>query len=144
MIFDVTPPIVSMPSESGRHVEQQHLAIAGDEDVGLHRGAERDHLVGVQLAVRRPAEQLARPAANQRNARRSADAAPLRRSATPASPASASAWRHGAECPLDDRRRSALRASARVKTLPVQASVSSRSEQIDLRLITALRILDGL
>ena len=56
-----------------RHVEQQHLAVAGDEDVGLHGGAERDDLVGVQLAVRRPAEQLADQAPDERDARRAAD-----------------------------------------------------------------------
>ncbi len=56
-----------------RHVEQQHLAVAGDQDVGLHGGAERDDLVGVQLAVRRPAEQLADQPADERDARRAAD-----------------------------------------------------------------------
>ena len=56
-----------------RHVEQQHLAVAGHQDVGLHGGAERDDLVGVQLAVRRPAEQLADQATDERDARRAAD-----------------------------------------------------------------------
>ena len=56
-----------------RHVEQQHVAVAGDENVGLHGGAERDDLVRIQLAVRRPAEQLADQPAHERNAGRAAD-----------------------------------------------------------------------
>ena len=56
-----------------RHVEQQHLATAADEDVGLHGGAERDDLVGIQFAVRRPAEQLADQAPHERNPGRAAD-----------------------------------------------------------------------
>jgi hypothetical protein len=56
-----------------RHVEQQHLAVAGDEDVGLHGGAERHHFVRIQLAVRAAAEQLFDFAAHQRNPGRPAD-----------------------------------------------------------------------
>ena len=43
------------------------------EDVGLHSGAERDHFVRIQIAVGRPAEQLADQPPDQRNARRAAD-----------------------------------------------------------------------
>src|SRR5205814_7826605 len=56
-----------------RDVEQQHLAAAADENVGLHGGAERHDFVGIQLAVRRPAEQLFDHAAHERDAGGSAN-----------------------------------------------------------------------
>ncbi len=56
-----------------RHVEQQHVAVAGDEDVGLDRRAKRHHLVRIQFAVRRTAEQLLDLAAHYWNPRRAAD-----------------------------------------------------------------------
>ena len=54
-------------------VEQQHLAPAADQDVGLHRRAQRHDLVGIQLAVRRSTEQLGHDAANERHSRGAAD-----------------------------------------------------------------------
>ena len=56
-----------------RYVEQQHGLDAGIENVGLHRRAERDDFIGIQLAVRRAAEIIADGFADQRNARRAAD-----------------------------------------------------------------------
>ena len=49
-------------------VEQQHVGDAAGQDLRLHRGAQRHHLVRVQLAVRRLAEQLLHPPAHQRHA----------------------------------------------------------------------------
>ena len=43
------------------------------ENVGLHRRAQRDHFVGIQVGVRRALELLFDQLANQRNARRAAD-----------------------------------------------------------------------
>ncbi len=55
------------------HIEQQHVAIAGHEDVGLHRGAERNHFVRIEIAVRLPAEEICDQTADERNPGRSAD-----------------------------------------------------------------------
>ncbi len=56
-----------------RHVEQQHVRDATGQDLRLHRCAERDDLVGVELAVRRLAEETLDPLANQRHPGRSSD-----------------------------------------------------------------------
>ena len=117
-----------------RDVEQQHLAVAGDEDVGLHRGAERDDLVGIELAVRRPAEQLL----DQRGARAgcasSRRPARLRRSATARRPASASAWRHGPSVRSTSGRDQRLELGAR-DALAVASSRRRRRLDTDLRLV---------
>ena len=55
------------------HVEQQQSPPAAGEDVGLHGRAQRHHLVGVQLGVRRAAEELLDPPADVGDARRAAD-----------------------------------------------------------------------
>ena len=55
------------------HVEQQHVAAAAGEDVGLDGGAQGDDFVRVQVGVRRAAEELADALANVRDARRAAD-----------------------------------------------------------------------
>ena len=54
----ITPPSVSMPSDSGRHVEQQHVLDVALQHAALDRGADRDHLVRVDALVRLPAEEL--------------------------------------------------------------------------------------
>ena len=72
MIFEVTPPTVSMPSESGVTSSSSMLRLPVDQDVGLHGRAEGDHLVGVELGVRRPAEQLRHRPPHERDARRPA------------------------------------------------------------------------
>ena len=56
-----------------RHVEQEHVGDAAGEDLRLHRGAQRDDLVRVQLAVRRLAEELLHSTAHERDPRRAAD-----------------------------------------------------------------------
>ena len=56
-----------------RDVEQEHLAAAADENVGLHGGAEGDDLVWIELAVRLAPEQLLDDLAHERDAGRSAD-----------------------------------------------------------------------
>ena len=50
-------------------VEQQHIAVASDEILGLQRGAERHDLVRIQLAVRFPAEEPSHQTTHQRDAR---------------------------------------------------------------------------
>ena len=47
-----------MPSESGRHVEQQHVLDVALEHAGLDRRADRDHLVGVDALMGLLAEEL--------------------------------------------------------------------------------------
>ena len=49
-----TPPIVSMPSDSGTTSSSSMSSPAAGEDAGLDAGAERDDLVGVELDERRP------------------------------------------------------------------------------------------
>jgi hypothetical protein len=56
-----------------RDIEEQHLAVAGDQNVGLDRGAERHDLVGVELAMRRLAEQFCDQSAHEGNAGGPAD-----------------------------------------------------------------------
>ena len=43
------------------------------ENVGLHRGAQRDHFVGIQFGVRLAAEIVLHGVADQRRARGAAD-----------------------------------------------------------------------
>ena len=65
-----------LEAERQRHdVEQQHVAVSGaaGEHVGLHRGAERDDLVGIDVGQRLAPEQLLHELAHQRHARRAAD-----------------------------------------------------------------------
>jgi hypothetical protein len=73
MIFDTTPPHCLDAKRQRGHVEQQHLAVAGDEDVGLYAGAQRHHFIRIQLAVRAAAEQFFDLAAHERYSRRAAD-----------------------------------------------------------------------
>ncbi len=47
-----------MPSESGRHVEQQHVLDVALEHAGLDRRADRDHFVGVDALMGLLAEEL--------------------------------------------------------------------------------------
>ena len=56
--FVITPPLVSMPSESGRHVEQQDVLDLALEHAGLDGRADGDDLVRVDAAVRLLAEEL--------------------------------------------------------------------------------------
>ena len=86
------------PERQRHDVQQQHVAVgrAAREHVGLHRGAQRDHLVGIDVGQRRPPEQLRRrsgaPAACASRRRPGS-----RPTAAPGStPASASARRTGA------------------------------------------------
>ena len=62
-----------MPSDSGTTSSSSMSPPAAGEDVGLHRRAERDDLVRVQVGVRRAAEELADPPADVGDARRAAD-----------------------------------------------------------------------
>ena len=54
-------------------VEQQHVFHAAFENVRLHGGAERDHFIGIQLAMRAAAKIIAHGFAHKRNARGAAD-----------------------------------------------------------------------
>ena len=63
-----------LDAERQRHdIEQHDLLLAAGEHVGLHRGAERDDLVGIEVAQRLLAEQLAHEVAHDRRARRATD-----------------------------------------------------------------------
>ena len=53
-----TPPSVSMPSDSGRHVEQQNVLDLALQHAGLDRRADGHHLVGVDAAIGLLAEEL--------------------------------------------------------------------------------------
>ena len=55
-----------------RHVEQQLVLDRAGQNRRLHRRAQRDHFVRIQLGVRLGAEQTFDRRAHQRNARRSA------------------------------------------------------------------------
>ena len=63
------------PERQRHHVEQQHVVAAGAarQHVGLHRRAQRDHLIGIDVAERLLPEQLLDEAAHQRHPRRAAD-----------------------------------------------------------------------
>ena len=54
-------------------VEQQHVADAALQNVGLHCGAQRDDFVGIEFGVRLAAEKVLHGAANQRSAGGAAD-----------------------------------------------------------------------
>jgi hypothetical protein len=69
----ITPPLVSMPSDSGRHVEQQHVLDVAREHRGLDRGADRHGLVRVHVAARLLAEQLLHRLLHLRHAGLAAD-----------------------------------------------------------------------
>ena len=51
MSLVMTPPLVSMPSDSGRDVEQQDVLDVALEHAGLDGGADGDDLVGVDALV---------------------------------------------------------------------------------------------
>ena len=71
--FDTTPPIVSMPSESGVTSSKQRVLDIAGEDCGLNSGSQRDDFVRIQLRVGLRLEQAPNRLANKRNSRRSAD-----------------------------------------------------------------------
>ena len=48
----MTPPIVSMPSDSGRHVQEQDVLDLAGQDAGLDGGADGHDLVRVDAAMR--------------------------------------------------------------------------------------------
>ncbi len=57
------------PERERRDVEEQHVAHAALEDIGLNGGAQRDDFVGIQLRVRLAAEKFLHRAADERRAR---------------------------------------------------------------------------
>src|SRR5207245_5989397 len=61
------------PERQRRHVEEQHARDSARQDMRLDRGTERDDLVGVELAVRRLAEQLPDAATEERHPCRATD-----------------------------------------------------------------------
>ena len=63
------------PERQRHHVEQQHVVVPGAarEHVGLDRGAQRHHLIGIDVGQRLLPEQLLDEPAHQRHARRAAD-----------------------------------------------------------------------
>ena len=69
----VTPPNVSMPSDSGVHVEQQHVLLLAGQHSALNRGADRDDFVRVHALVRLLLEEVLDDLLHLRNARRAAD-----------------------------------------------------------------------
>ena len=87
-----------------RHVQQQHVGDAAGQDLGLHRRAQRDHLVGVELAVGRPAEQLLHPPPHRAAPGSSRRRARPRRSGRRGARRRASAMPAGAERALHQRR----------------------------------------
>ena len=62
-----------MPERQRRDVEQQHVGDPAGQDLGLHRRAERHDFVGIELAMRRLAEELLNALPHERHARRAAD-----------------------------------------------------------------------
>ena len=64
--------MVSMPSDSGVTSSSNLFVDGARKYAGLHRGAERDHFIRIQLGVRLGAEQFFDRRAHQRDARRSA------------------------------------------------------------------------
>ena len=64
-IFSARPPIVSTPERQRDHVEQQPVVVLRSRlpasAFGLHRRAERDDLVGIEVGERRLAEERRRP-----------------------------------------------------------------------------------
>ena len=67
------PPSVSMPSDSGVTSSSSMSVMPPARMLRLHGRAQRDDLVGVELAVRRLAEELLHAPPHQRHARRAAD-----------------------------------------------------------------------
>ena len=53
-----TPPSVSIPRDSGRHVQQQQVLDVAAEHSRLDRGAQRHHLIRVHALVRFRSEDL--------------------------------------------------------------------------------------
>ena len=78
-----------------RDVEQQHLAAAAHEDVGLHGRADGHDLVGVEVRVGRCGRTAAPPRGGPSGCASTRRRAPPRRPATASSPASSRARRHG-------------------------------------------------
>ena len=50
--FETTPPMVSMPSESGVTSSSSCVLDLAREDAGLHGGAQRDDFIGIQFGMR--------------------------------------------------------------------------------------------
>ena len=71
--FSTTPPIISMPSDSGTTSSSTTFCAPAGEHVGLHRGAERDDLLRIEVAQRLLAEHARHVVAHDRRARRAAD-----------------------------------------------------------------------
>ena len=71
--FETTPPMVSMPSDSGVTSSSKLVLDVAGQNAGLHRRAQRDHFVGIQFGVRLGAEQRFHRVAHHGNARRAAD-----------------------------------------------------------------------
>ena len=94
MIFDITPPIVSMPSDSGVTSSSSISRRPLIEDVGLHGGAERHDFVGVQIRSGSRPNSSSTHAPHERDPRRAADQHHLV-DVVGARPASASACRQG-------------------------------------------------
>jgi hypothetical protein len=69
----ITPPSVSMPSESGVTSSSSRSFTSPREHARLHGRADRDHLVRVHALVRLLAEELLDDLLHARDARRAAD-----------------------------------------------------------------------
>jgi hypothetical protein len=73
MSLVATPPRVSMPSESGVTSSSSMSLTSPLEHAALHRGADRDHLVGVDPLARLLAEEILDQLLDRRHARLAAD-----------------------------------------------------------------------
>jgi hypothetical protein len=73
MIFDITPPIGFNSEREGSNVEEQHVALASSQNVGLDRGSESNHFIGIQIRMWYASEERLNSAADQRNSCRTAD-----------------------------------------------------------------------
>ena len=78
-----TPPSVSMPSDSGGDVEQQHVLDIALQHARLDGRADGDDLIRVDALVGLLAEELLHDFLDLRHAGHAADQAPLRRSRPP-------------------------------------------------------------
>jgi hypothetical protein len=72
MSLVITPPRVSMPSDSGRHVQQQHVLHVALQHAALDRGAHGDRLIRVHVLARLLAEELLHLVLHLRHARHAA------------------------------------------------------------------------
>ena len=87
--------MVSMPSESGVTSSSSLILDVARENTGLHRRAQRDHFVRIQLGVRPGAEQHFDRASAPAECASIRPPSPLRRSAPRVTPASLMQSRHG-------------------------------------------------